>query len=282
MKFDAALCLEGGAMRGVFSDGVLDAFIDNDICFSSVYGVSSGAKAMQYYPTRQRGYAYKGDLESSQTESMFNLANIMLGKPVIDFSYYINEIRNKKYPLDYASLTQSETNLYIGATNIETGLIEWFKKDDQSFLEALCASCSLPVLQPEVNIRGKLYLDGGCAEPIPYVSAQKDGHKKIVVIATREYGYRGEENHAYDFAFDMKYSRYPNFLNLVKNMTKIENEYFTRLEELEACGEILVIRPSVKPDCDRLERDKEKLERLYLDGYNEGKKAILKFIDYFK
>ncbi len=282
MKFNSALCLQGGAMRGVFTAGVLDAFIDNDIEFSDVYGISSGSKAMQYYPSKQRGYSYKSDVDASKEERMFNMANLIKGLPVIDMNYYIEEIRNKKYPLDMNSVLESFIKLHIGCTNIETGKCEFFLKDDPNFLDALVASCSLPVLQPIVDIRGKKYLDGGISEPIPYKEAMKDGFEKIVIVSTRGKGYRGTENHTFDFAFSMKYSMYPNLINELHNLNKLENEYYEEIEKLEARGKIIVIRPSYEPDVERLERDTNKLNRLYQDGYNEGIKAINEFINYFK
>ncbi len=269
-------------MRGVFTAGVLDAFIDNDIEFSDVYGISSGSKAMQYYPSKQRGYSYKSDIEASKCENMFDMANLIKGLPVIDMDYYINEIRDKKFPLDYQSVLDSFTKLHIGCTNINTGLIEYFEKDDPNFLKALVASCSLPVLQPIVNINDNEYLDGGLSETIPFRSALKDGFEKIVVVATRQDKYRALENHTFDFAYSMKYATYPNLLNLLRNMNKQENEYYEEMEQLERDNKIIVIRPSYVVDVDRLERDQEKLNRLYQDGYNQGKNAILKFIDYFK
>ena len=282
MKFKSALCLQGGAMRGVFTAGVLDAFIDNDIEFSDVYGISSGSKAMQYYPSKQRGYSYMSDIEASKCENMFNMGNLILGLPVIDMDYYIKEIRNKKFPLDYKSVLESYTKLHIGCTNINTGKIEYFPSNDPNFLEALVASCSLPVLQPIVKIRDNEYLDGGLSETIPFKTAFNEGFDKVVSVSTRHKGYRAIENHTFDFAYSMKYANYPNLLSLLKNMHTKENEYYTELEKLESEGKMIVIRPSYEVDVDRLERDQNKLKRLYEDGYNQGLIAIKQFIDYFK
>ncbi len=282
MKFEAALCLQGGAMRGVFTAGVLDAFIDNDIEFSDVYGISSGSKAMQYYPSKQRGYSYKSDIETTKCDNMFNMGNLIMGLPVIDMDYYINEIRNKKYPLDYKSVLESYTKLHIGCTNINTGNIEYFEASDQNFLDALVASCSLPVLQPIVNIRGNEYLDGGVSETIPFKTAFNAGFNKVVSVSTRHKGYRAQENHSFDFAYSMKYAKYPKLLELLQNMHKQENEYYEEMERLESEEKMVVIRPSYEVDVDRLERDQNKLKRLYEDGYNQGLAAITKFIDYFK
>ena len=282
MEFKAALCLQGGAMRCVFTAGVLDAFIDNNIEFCDVYGISAATKDMQYYPTKQRGYAYKGDVEAALDNNVFNLANVMLGKPVINDDYYIKEIRDKKFPLDNELLQASKCKLHVGCTNIETCEIEYFEKDDPQFLESMKASCALPVLQPVVDIRGKKYLDGGCSEPVPYKSAMKDGFDKIVVVLTREKGFREDENDSkFNLFYRMKYMNYPKFIELLDKQNKLFNESYDELDQLEKEGKIIVIRPSYKTDVDRLEKNIEKLQKLYQDGYNEGLKALNKFVNYF-
>lgn len=283
MLFNAALLLQGGAMRCVFTAGVLDAFMDNDIEFSDVYGISAGSKDAQYYPGKQRGYAFLGDLASVNDPNVFDMANLLQGKPVIDNDYYIKEIRDKLYPLDTKALLESPVKLHVGCTNVKTGKIEYFEKDDPCFTKALCASCALPVLQPMVEIRNEFYLDGGCAEPVPLYTAKKAGFDKIVIVETREKGFRENPNEdAFGFFYGMKYNSYPEFLDLLKNNKKIYNEIYDEIDKLEEEGKVIVIRPSKAPNIDRLERDKDKLKDLYQDGYNEGKKALMKFMDYFK
>ena len=283
MLFNAALCLQGGAMRSVFLCGVLDAFMDNNIDFSDVYGISAGSKEMQYYPGHQRGVAMSANLAIAKDPKVFDMANLLMGNPVMDSYYYLEEIRNKKFPLDESALKESPIRLHIGTTNIRNCEIEYFTKDDPNFIDAMIASCAIPVLQPATNINGNEYLDGGCVEPIPYRQALKDGFNKIVVVQTREKGYRDREIASkFGLFLHMKYRDNPNFVKLLENNDKLSNEFYDEIDKLEEEGKIIVIRPSYNVDVDRLERDIDKLNKLYQDGYNEGIKALNKFIDYFK
>jgi len=284
MLIKGALCLQGGAMRSVFTDGVIDCLIDNNIDIENVFGISAASKDMMYYPMHQKRAAFECNLMTVKDPNTFNMANALLGKPVIDSNYFIQNIRNKFFPYDMDKIKNSKMNLFIGATNIETGEIEYFTKDDSDIDKTIEASCSLPVIQPIIEIRDNKYLDGGIAENIPFNTAIKRGFDKIVVVSTRERGFVDTNNMAniQETFYQMKYSSYPKLFNRLMNLANNYNKELEQMDELEKSGRIFVLRPSKDFGVERLERDTNKLEALYNDGYNTCQKNLEALLNYLK
>ncbi len=284
MIFDSILCLQGGAMRSVFTDGVLDAFLDNNILFKTIYGVSASSKDMFYYASGQKGVAYKANLECALDPNTFNMANALMGKPVIDSNYYFTEIRDKKYPYKIDTIKENGIDLYIGCTNIDTMEEVFFKAPCANLDKKIEASCSLPVIQPMINIDGANYLDGGVMENIPLSDALKQ-NKKIIVVTTRERDFvSGEstEDALFNGFINMKYQAYPKLRDKLLNRDSDYQKEIDNINNLEDEGKIFVIRPSRATNVTRLERDETKLKTLYLDGYNEGIKLLEDLYEFLK
>lgn len=284
MIFDYILCLQGGAMRSVFTCGVLDAFLDNNILFKTIYGVSASSKDMFYYASSQRGVGYKANLECAKDPNTFNMANALMGKPVIDSNYYFKEIRDKKYPYNIDKIIENDIDLYIGCTNVDTLEEVFFKAPSDNLDKKIEASCSLPVIQPMVEIDGTNYLDGGIVENVPLSDALKQ-NKKIIVVTTRESGYVASESSSDGLIngfISMKYQEYPQLRDKLLNRNSDYINEFKTIASLEKDGKIFVIRPSKATNVDRLERDESKLHALYMDGYNTCIKQIESMFNYLK
>lgn len=284
MKFNEALCLQGGAMRSVFTDGVLDCLIDNNIDILNVFGISAASKDMVYYPLHQKLFAYKANVSAMSDPNVYNMSNVLLGKSVFDREYFVTNIRDKEFPYNISDIVNSDFNLYIGATNINTGKIEYFDKNFSPLDDAITASCSVPVLFPTVKINNNEYLDGGICENIPFQEAIRRGFKKIIVVTTREKGYRDKINKEdpKDFFFKMKYRNYPKLLSLLENLETNYNNEMDLLDKLEEEGKVFVIRPTSTNSFDRFEQNLEKLSNLYNDGYNTCQRNIEKLFNYLK
>jgi predicted patatin/cPLA2 family phospholipase len=283
MKFNAALCLQGGAMRSVFVDGVLDCLIDNNIDILNVFGISASSKDMIYYPTHQKLFAYKANINSINDEKMYNMSNLLLGKPVFNMEHY-KEFRDKNYPYKIEEIRDSDFNLYIGASNTRTCEIEYFDKYTSSLDDAILASCSIPVLFQEVNINEHYYLDGGLCENIPFMTAIKKGFDKVIVVATREKGYRDikPKNDPKDLFVKLKFQNNPNLLSKILNVSSNYNSEMDLLDKLEDEGKIFVLRPNTTKDFDRFEKDNNKLSQLYNDGYNTCLRNLEHLLTYLK
>lgn len=284
MTFDSILCLQGGAMRSVFTDGVLDALLDNNIMFKTIYGVSASSKDMFYYASNQKGVAYKANLECAKDPNIFNMANALMGKPVIDSVYYFKEIRDKKYPYHIEKIKENGIDLYIGCTNIDTMEEVYFKANGPDLDKKIEASCSLPVIQPVINIDGANYLDGGIIENVPLSDALKQ-NKKIIVVTTRERDYvptQSSEEGLVNGFINMRYADRPLLRDKLLNRNSDYVKEFEQISSLEASYKLFVIRPSKPTNVDRLERDETKLKVLYQDGYNTCIKQLENLFNYLK
>lgn len=284
MIFDSILVLQGGAMRSVFTDGVLDAFLQNNIMFKTIYGVSASSKDMFYYASLEEGIAYKANLECAKDPNTFNMSNAIFGKPVIDSAYYFNEIRDKKYPYHIDKIIENNIDLYITCCDIDEMKAVYFKAPCENLDKKIEASCSLPVIQPIVEIDSKHYLDGGILENIPLSKALLD-NKKIIVVTTREDDFKAEENKTNGLEntfISLKYQDRPELVQKLLNRNSDYNKEMENLKNLEKEGKVFVIRPTSTKDFDRLEREEAKLKALYLDGYNNCLKQIEALFEYLK
>lgn len=267
MLEDCGLILEGGGMRGVFTCGVLDCFMDYGVKFPYAIGVSAGASNGLSYVSQQRGRARFCNIDILRRRHYIGLRYLFTQGCVMDYKFLFGELPLKVCPYDFAAYKKSKTNFLIVATNCQTGKAEYFSKSQtESDLLAKCkASCSLPFVCKKTLVDGKYYLDGGIADPLPIEKAILDGYKKNVVVLTRNYGYRKSEKPP--FLPKFVYSDYPKLREAFLTRTRRYNQKMQKIEQLEKSGQITVIRPQNKLVINRLESDPDKLRLLYEEGY---------------
>ena len=159
--------------------------------------------------------------------------------------------------------------MLVGAFNIETGKVEYFDKDsldDKNMI--LRASCAIPLMFPFAKINGKLYADGGLKDSIPIKKSIVDGNKKNVIVLTRNEGYVKKQSKANKLTYKLYKKKYPKLADVLNNRYSEYNSQIKFCEELEKNGDAIIIRPTVKMDVSRFERDKNKLKEIYNNGYN--------------
>lgn len=266
----AGLVLEGGGMRGVYTAGILDFFMEKELQFSSCYGVSAGAVHLASYMSGQKGRAlkisidYLDDRDYCSPYSLFKTGDLF----GVDMCY--NRIPNELNIYDYEAFNRYPGKGYAVVTNIETGRPEYIElKDMYHDITAIRASASLPLVSRNVEIGGKQYLDGGMSDSIPIRRSIKDGNQKNVVILTRPYGYRKKPSSQMAL-IRAKYKKYPK---LVEDMEKRHIRYNKTLklvEKEEMEGRAFVFRPEPLVKIDRIEKDPKKLKILYLQGYHDA------------
>ncbi len=279
MVYDAGLILEGGGMRGVYTAGVLDFFIDKEIVLKNCIGVSAGAVHGCSYVSWQKRRAYHVVVDSIDDKRYASMENLIKTGFFFGEDYNLN-IVPKKFPYDYEAYNKSETSFYAAVTNIETGKAEYLKINDmEKEVNYIWASGSLPLMAKPVKINGKLYMDGGIADSIPIKASMKMGFKKNIIVLTRDKDYRKEKTSTVQLV-RMRYPKYPKLAETLKNRHIDYNKTIEYINEMEKKGEVFVIRPSIAPDIGRLEKNKEKLKKLYKLGYEDAKKSYDKMIDY--
>jgi predicted patatin/cPLA2 family phospholipase len=269
---DASLILEGGGMRGAYTTGVLDFFLDENIEFSSCYTVSAGACHCCSYLSKQRNRAFRVNVDYLKDKNYAGLFSWITTGNYFGVKMIYEDIPGKLYPYDYEEFKKYKGNFYVVATEIENGEPEYFLiKDIKKDIIKVRASASLPFFAKVVNIDGKEYLDGGITDAIPLRKSQNDGHKKNVVILTRDISYRKLPQDFMGF-IRFKFRKYPKLIEKIDNRYLRYNEQLQYIEDEEKMGKIFVIRPGKPVTIGRLEKDRTKLESLYKEGYNDALK----------
>ena len=269
MTLDAntGLVLEGGGMRGVFTDGVLDYFLDAHIDFSYAVAVSAGACNGLSYKSRQRGRAKVTNIDLLERYRYIGMKYLWSQHSILDRKTLYDTIPNEVLPFDYDTCFANPMTFEMVTTNCRTGKACYLTEDHdaQRLLDVAKASSSLPYVCPIVWIDGEPMLDGGIVDSIPVMRALETGHKRPVVVLTRNRGYR--EN-----GRDIKipkyiYRKYPRLRVLLSKRHAIYNEQLDMVERMEDEGSIIAIRPVRPMEVGRLESNVEKLTALYNEGY---------------
>lgn len=278
----AGLVLEGGGMRSIFTAGVLDFFLEENIEFPYLISLSAGAMAGASYIAKQKGRDKEIILKYSQ--KYLNKFNLIKKSSIFDDKILFDEIPNKLIPFDYDEFYKSKTIFKTYAVNCLNGNLEYFEKSNikkENLMKVLQASISLPFLTKIVKIENIPYLDGGIIDPLPIKKSILDGNKKNILILTRNKEYKKKE---FNLSFMAKfvYHKYPKIYEYLKNRHNVYNETLDFLEEEEKSGNLFIIRPQKKLEISRLGGKIEKMENLYFEGYEEAKKNKKNLINFLQ
>lgn len=270
----SGLVLEGGGMRGVFTCGVLDNFMDRGIRFPYSIGVSAGACNGLSYMSRQRGRAKYSNIDLLEKYHYIGFRYLLTKRNIMDFDLLFDTFPNEIIPYDYEGYAQCAERYEMVTTSCETGCACYFeeKQSPERIIDIVRASSSLPFVCPIAYVDGRPMLDGGIADSIPLLRARELGYDNIVVVVTRNRGYRKSDKPA--FVPPLIYHKYPALREAIRNRNRVYNEQLELVERLEDAGELTVIRPQCPIVVDRMERDTSKLLDLYNEGYELASKVI--------
>lgn len=261
------LVLEGGGMRGVFTCGVLDSFMDRGIRFPYTIGVSAGACNGLSYMFGQRGRAKYSNIDLLEKYQYIGLKYLLKKRNIMDFDLLFQEFPEHILPYDYESYFSSPERYEMVTTNCVTGEANYFeeKQDKKRVIDIVRASSSLPFVCPIAYVDDVPMLDGGIVDSIPLMRARNEGFTHNVVVLTRNRGYRKEAKDIHIPSFF--YRKYPKMREALSCRCRVYNEQLEMVERMEEAGEITVIRPQKPVMVDRIERDIRKLTDLYEEGY---------------
>lgn len=271
------MVLEGGALRGTYTSGVLDALMQENINLYTTIGVSAGALVGLHYITGQIGRAARMNLIYRHDERYVGLTAVKNNKGVIGFDFLFSDEHEGLEPFDLEKLYRKDRRFVAVATNLTTGQAEFFEPGKCEDIMLACrASASMPYVSKPVMIGDTPYLDGGCSDcKIPVQWAIDEGFEKIVVVRTQHRDYRKEVSaRTSRVAANTIYRHYPEFADMLEKSDELYNEMCERLLELEAEGRIFVIAPSRQVDISRLEGDMSKLGALYDLGYLDARNQL--------
>ncbi len=265
------IVLEGGAFRGLYGEGVLDAFMENDLNFECTIGVSAGALNGMNYVSGQIGRSARVNLRYRHDDRYVSFNHFNKYGGIISFEFVTKHVPHDK--LNYERLKSEKRRFIAVATNCYTAEPTYFETGIcWDILRAIQASASMPYVSKMVYIDNIPYLDGGCSGKIAYKWALEQNYKNIVIVRTRPKGWRSPNEFN-----PMPYVFYPNYPEFAQRLAWSEREYnedCAEIEKLQKEGRIFVVSPTRLMHIGILETDMEKLGELYYLGYNDGLKAI--------
>ena len=275
------LILEGGGLRGIYTAGVLDAFMKNKIKVDTVIGVSAGALFGINYLSNQRGRVIRYNLDNIKNKNYMGISSLIRTGNIMNKDFCFDKLIYETDPFDFDTFNKSKTDFYCVVTNVVTGKPEYIKIDDiENQLEYLRASGSMPVVSRIVHIRGKEYLDGGISDSVPIKWGLKNGYKKIIVVETRPKDYRKKKHN--NFLFKRFYKNYPKFVETYSNRYKVYNKTKEYIELLEKEKRVFVIRPSELVKISRIEKNKDKIQEMYRLGMKDANNKLKDLKNYLK
>lgn len=264
------LVLEGGGMRGIYTAGVLDVFLENGITeFDGLMGVSAGAVHGCSYLSGQRGRSLRYYKKYGNDPRFMSFWSLLCTGDLVGTKFCYHDIPDRLDPYDYLEFKKNKTKFYVACTNVETGEAEYLKITDMKRqIDLMRASASMPYVSRIVRYGDKKLLDGGCADSIPVKAFRRMGYKRNVVVLTRPAEYtKTPENAA---AAKLIYRKYPRFCEVLKHRHEQYNHTLAYLRKMEKRGLVYVIRPSEDLRIGRMEHDMEKVQQVYEIGRKDA------------
>lgn len=265
-----AIVCEGGGMRGIYTSGVLQAFMDMGFEADALYGVSAGATNGLNYISRQNERGLRTNTDYAGDKRYLSLDSFLKTGSAFGMDFIFRDIPESLDPFDYDTFYASQCDFYAGVTDVETGRAAFFGKEDLTReLEVIRASCALPVFSKMVEYKGRKYMDGGIADPIPVDQPLKAGFERIIVILTRHRGFvkKGAEMRA---VYHQIYRAYPNFVRALDLRPLVYNHTLARLGRLEEQGRVAVVAPGKALKIDRFTKNRQDLLETYDQGMQDG------------
>lgn len=277
---DACLVLEGGAFRGMYNQGVMDAWMRHGLNFGCVIGVSAGALAGMNYVSGQIGRSARANLGSRHNRNYIGTGAFRRCHSMINLDFLLKDY-NEIEPLNSQRFNSDLQRFVAVATNCRTGEAEYFEKGKcGDIMSAIKASASMPFISSMVPIGDGLYLDGGCSCKIAYRWALDQGYEKIVIVRTRDRAFRKKEKVKH--SAKRFYRNYPAFAKKLDSSNADYNAQLNEIDELEKSGRVFVVAPEKPVDVSRVEGNMEKLGSLYWTGYHDGKESLLQIKEYLR
>ncbi len=269
------LIMEGGAMRGMFTCGVIDVFLENGICFDGAAGISAGACFGCNYKSRQIGRPIRYNRRYCRDARYGTFRSLLKTGDLYDADFCYRELPDVLDPFDRESFAANPMAFYVGATDVETGEIAWHCCSDGGERDMLWmrASASMPMVSRAVEVDGRRLLDGGIVMPVPCRFMDEMGYTRNVCILTQPKGYRKERSAALPLV-RLALLRMPKIAQAMAVRHEVYNRQMDEIDERESRGEILVLRPPESLGISRTEHDPAALERVYQIGRKEAGRTL--------
>lgn len=275
------LVLEGGAMRGLYTAGILDSLLDTKIKIDGIIGVSAGALFGVNYCSKQKGRALRYNIKYANDPRYMGFKSLITTGNLVNTEFAYKELPLKLDIFDEETYSKSKTDFYAVITNIKTGKPEYKKIINCSIqIDELRASGSMPFVSKPVKIDKDYYLDGALGDSIPVLKMKEMGYEKIIVVLTRPHDYRKKKSN--QLLPKLMYKKYPNLINAINTRYIKYNETLELIIDMENKKEIFVLRPSKDLKIKRVEKNPEKLKAIYELGIKDFQDNLKELNKYLK
>ncbi len=261
------LVLEGGAMRGMFTAGVIDIMMENNIEFDGAIGVSAGAAFGCNYKSRQIGRAIRYNMKFCNDKRYCGFHSLITSGNIFNTEFCYHEVPLVHDKFDFETYNSNPMDFYVVCTDVETGdaVYKNCDKFESDNFDWIRASASMPLVSKIVEIEGKKLLDGGVADSIPIKYFESIGYDRNVVVLTQPKGYVKKKNPMMGIA-GIKYKKYPSLIEAMARRHEIYNETTAYISKLKANKKILVLQPEEPLPVGRIEKNPERLKETYEIG----------------
>lgn len=273
MRMKTGLVLEGGGVRGIYTAGVLDVFLEQGLQFDGVIGVSAGAIHGCSFLSGQKGRSIRYYRKYVNDPRFMSLRSWIRTGDIVGAEFCYHTLPDELDVYDHEAFLRCGIPFYAVVTDVETGRPEYVHMTDmRGQIEYLRASASLPYFSRIVTLEGRRYLDGGCTDSIPLAAFEAMGYRRNVVILTRDAAYRKKPEMAR--LAKLVYRRYPAFVRALEERHLMYNRQCGEVAQAEAEGRAFVIRPAQPLEIGRLENDPDKVQQVYDAGRADGLAAV--------
>ncbi|MBQ4613897.1 MAG: patatin family protein [Akkermansia sp.] len=261
------LILEGGAMRGLFTVGVLDVFMEQGICVDAAIGVSAGAAFGVNYKSGQVGRALRYNTRFCNDSRYCGWRCFLRDGNIFSRDFAYDEVPLKHDPFDFEAYSRNPMPFYLVCTDVETGepVYHQYKGKEDHLFEWIRASASMPLVSQFVEIEGRKLLDGGITDSIPLRYFENMGYKRNIVILTQPPMFEKKENSLL-FLIRLKYRKYPHLVRAMEQRHIVYNETLRYIEQKEQQGDVLLLRPESPLPVSRVEKNPHNLHQAYKIG----------------
>lgn len=268
-KSKLGLVLEGGAMRGLYTAGVLDVMMENGIRPDVICGTSAGVTFGVNLPSGQKGRVLRYNIANAGKKEFISLHSLLTTGNIINVPFAYDILPHVLDPFDNEAFKASGIEFYATLTNVLTGEAEYHRITDcDAQMDTIRASASMPFLSRMVMIDGILYLDGGITDNIPIDKCLDEGCEKIIVVLTKPEGFTRRGSMAP--LGRIFYHKYKNLVRAFEQRNERYNNCLKKLKQLEAEGRVVIIRPSRKVNISRLESDPAIITEMYKLGIQDA------------
>lgn len=259
--------MEGGAMRGMFTAGVIDVLMENNITFDGAVGVSAGAAFGCNIKSKQIGRAIRYNMKYCNDPRYCGIKTLIKTGNIFSKDFAYGTVPRELDPFDFDTYINNPMDFYMVCTDVKTGKAVYhnYQGTESCGFDWVRASSAMPLVSEIVEIDGKLLLDGGIADSIPLKFFQSIGYEKNIVILTQPPGYIKTKNRAIPL-MKIKYRKYPKFIETVANRHINYNNTLAYIDEQVLIGNTLVIQPKEKLPVSRIEKDPQNLKNTYEIG----------------